>query len=91
MLFERRFDLTQATTGLDANALAETIIGLYKAEWIHRRAPWKIKEAVEFARLEWVAWFNNHRLLEPIGYIPPAEAEAKYYRQLASRDIAIAA
>lgn len=70
------------------NALAETINGLYKAELIHRRAPWKTKEAVELATLEWVAWFNNHRLLAPIGYIPPAEAEANYYRQLASQDTA---
>ncbi|WP_109791009.1 IS3 family transposase [Acidovorax sp. GW101-3H11] len=67
------------------NALAETINGLYKAELIHRRTPWKTKEAVEFATLEWVSWFNHHRLLEPIGYIPPAEAEANYYRQLASQ------
>ncbi len=67
------------------NALAETINGLYKAELIHRRAPWKTKEAVELATLEWVSWFNHHRLLEPIGYIPPAEAEANYYRQLASQ------
>jgi putative transposase len=65
------------------NALAETINGLYKAELIHRRAPWKTKESVELATLEWVSWFNQHRLLEPIGYIPPAEAEANYYRQLA--------
>lgn len=64
------------------NALAETINGLYKAELIHRRAPWKTKESVELATLEWVAWFNHHRLLEPLGYIPPAEAEANYYRQL---------
>ncbi|CAN7657599.1 IS3 family transposase [Acidovorax sp. LjRoot38] len=71
------------------NALAETINGLYKAELIHRRAPWKTKEAVEFATLEWVSWFNHHRLLEPIGYIPPAEAEANYYRQLASRVTAV--
>ena len=67
------------------NALAETINGLYKAELIHRRAPWKTKEAVELATLEWVSWFNSQRLLEPIGYIPPAEAEANYYRQLASQ------
>jgi putative transposase len=73
------------------NALAETINGLYKAELIHRRAPWKTKEAVEFATLEWVSWFNNHRLLEPIGYIPPAEAEANYYRQLAKQALPIAA
>jgi putative transposase len=50
--------------------LAETINGLYKAELIHRRAPWKTKAAVELATLEWVSWFNHHRLLEPIGYIP---------------------
>ncbi len=67
------------------NALAETINGLYKAEMIHRRAPWKTREAVELATLEWVSWFNHHRLMEPIGYIPPAEAEANYYRQLASQ------
>jgi transposase InsO family protein len=73
------------------NALAETINGLYKAELIHRRAPWKTKEAVELATLEWVSWFNHHRLLEPIGYIPPAEAEANYYRQLASQTSTVAA
>ena len=65
------------------NALAETINGLYKTELIHRRAPWKTKESLELATLQWVYWFNNCRLLEPIGYIPPAEAEANYYRQLA--------
>jgi putative transposase len=63
------------------NALAETINGLYKAEIIHRRGPWKTREAVELATLEWVSWFNKKRLLEPIGYIPPAEAEANYWRQ----------
>lgn len=73
------------------NALAETINGLYKAELIYRRAPWKTKEAVEFATLEWVYWFNHHRLLEPIGYIPPAEAEANYYRQIASHATAVVA
>ena len=67
------------------NALAETINGLYKAELIHRRAPWKTKESLELATLEWVSWFNHHRLLQPIGYIPPAEAEDNYYRQLASQ------
>ena len=72
------------------NALAETINGLYKAELIHRRAPWKTKESVELATLEWVSWFNHHRLLEPIGYIPPAEAEANYYRQLAEQSTATA-
>lgn len=69
------------------NALAETINGLYKAELIHRRAPWKSREAVELATLEWVAWFNNHRLLQSIGYIPPAEAEANYYRHLAGNTV----
>lgn len=63
------------------NALAETINGLYKAEVIHRRS-WKSREAVELATLEWVDWFNHRRLLEPIGNIPPAEAEASYYQQL---------
>lgn len=61
------------------NALAETINGLYKAEVIHRRGPWRSFEAVEFATLEWVDWFNHRRLLEPIGNIPPAEAENRYY------------
>jgi putative transposase len=64
------------------NALAETINGLYKTEVTHRRGPWRSFEAVELATLEWVDWFNNRRLLEPIGNIPPAEAEAAYYAQL---------
>ena len=63
------------------NALAETINGLYKTEVIRRRGPWRSLEAVEFATLEWVDWFNHRRLLEPIGNIPPAEAEARYYAQ----------
>jgi len=63
------------------NALAETVIGLFKAEVIHRRGPWRGFEAVEFATLEWVGWFNNRRLLEPVGHVPPAEAEARYYAQ----------
>ena len=65
------------------NALAETINGLYKAELIHRRGPWKSRESVELATLQWVHWFNHTRLLKPIGGIPPAEAEANYWRQLA--------
>jgi putative transposase len=69
------------------NALAETINGLYKAELIHRRAPWKTREAVELATLEWVSWFNHHRLLEPLGYIPPVEAEANYYKQLSGQAV----
>jgi putative transposase len=63
------------------NALAETINGLYKAEVIHRRPSWKTVEAVELATLTWVAWFNNERLMEPLGYIPPAEAESLYYER----------
>ena len=63
------------------NALAEAINGLYKAEVIHRCGPWKTREAVELATLKWVSWFNNKRLLEPIGYIQPAVAEGDYWRQ----------
>jgi len=62
------------------NALAETIIGLYKAEVIHRRGPWRHMDAVEYATLEWVDWFNHRRLLEPIGNVPPAEFESSYYQ-----------
>jgi transposase InsO family protein len=64
------------------NALAETVIGLFKTEVIHPRGPWRSFEAVEFATLEWVDWFNKRRLLGPIGNRPPAEAEAAYYAQL---------
>ena len=71
------------------NALAETVIGLFKTEVIRRRGPWRSLEAVERATLEWVHWFNHRRLLGPIGYIPPAEAEAGYYEQL--EDVAMAA
>jgi transposase InsO family protein len=70
------------------NALAETIIGLFKTEVIHRRGPWRSFEAVEFATLEWTDWFNNRRLLEPIGNIPPAEAEAAYHAALEAVPIA---
>jgi putative transposase len=70
------------------NALAETINGLYKAEVIHRCGPWKSFEAVESATLEWVFWFNNKRLLGPIGNIPPAEAEARYYAALDEQPLA---
>ena len=65
------------------NALAETVIGLFKTEVIRRQGPWRSLEAVEFATLEWVDWFNHRRLLEPIGYLPPAEYEARYYQQAA--------
>jgi transposase InsO family protein len=64
------------------NALAETLNGLYKAEVINRRGPWRSLEAVEFATLEWVDWFNNRRLLSSIGNMPPAEAEVRYYASL---------
>src|SRR3712207_1634123 len=64
------------------NALAETVIGLFKTEVIRRRGPWRNLETVEFAALDWVDWYNNRRLLEPIGNIPPAEAEERYYAQL---------
>ena len=67
------------------NALAETINGLYKAEVIHRRGPWKTKQSVELATLEWVAWFNHHRLMGPLGHVPPAEFEANYHRQRAGQ------
>jgi transposase InsO family protein len=67
------------------NALAETINGLYKAELIHRRGPWKTRESVELATLQWVSWFNHQRLMGPLGHIPPAEAEANYHRQLNRR------
>jgi transposase InsO family protein len=70
------------------NALAETINGLYKTEVIRRRGPWKSLEAVEFATLEWVDWFNHRRLLEPIGNIPPAEAEQRYFAILDQMTIA---
>jgi transposase InsO family protein len=70
------------------NALAETINGLFKAEVIHRRGPWRSFEAVEFATLEWVDWFNNRRLLEPIGNIPPAEAEANFYAAMETENMA---
>jgi transposase InsO family protein len=70
------------------NALAETVNGLFKAEVIHRRGPWRSLEAVELATLDWVDWFNNRRLLTPIGNIPPAEAEDRYYAQLEMTSIA---
>ena len=65
------------------NALAESVIGLFKAEVIRRKGPWRTLEAVEFATLTWVDWFNHRRLFGPIGYLPPAEYEARYYEQAA--------
>jgi Transposase and inactivated derivatives len=72
------------------NALAESVIGLYKTELIRKRGPWKNLDSVEYATLEWVDWFNHRRLFEPIGNIPPAELEEAYYAQAASeRDEAL--
>jgi putative transposase len=70
------------------NALAETIISLFKAEVTHRRGPWRNFEAVEYVTLEWVDWFDNRRLLEPIGNIPPREAEANFYAPLETEAMA---
>ena len=64
------------------NALAETVIGLFKTEVIRQQGPWKSLDEFEYATLAWVDWFNNKRLLEPIGNRPPAEKEDEYYRQL---------
>jgi len=71
------------------NTLTETIIGLFKTEAIRRRGPWRTIDAIEYATLERVDWFNHRRLLEPLGNIPPAELEQAYYRQL--EELAIAA
>lgn len=70
------------------NALAESVIGLYKTEVIRRRGPWKGFDDVEYATLEWVAWFNTQRLLEPLGYLPPAEYEEQFYRAQAQAQMA---
>jgi putative transposase len=85
-----RYTERLADAGIDAsvgsvgdsydNALAETLIGLYKTEVIHARGPWRTLDAVEYATLEWVDWFNNRRLLESIGHVPPAEYEREYHR-----------
>jgi transposase InsO family protein len=70
------------------NALAETVIGLFKTEVIRRLGPWRSLEAVEFATLEWVDWLNHRRLLEAIGFVPPAEAEAAFYAELENTRLA---
>jgi transposase InsO family protein len=72
---------TQFLTHRGFNALAESVIGLFKTEVIRPKGPWRTLEAVEFATLEWVDWFNTRRPLGPIGYVPPAEYEAHYYEQ----------
>ena len=66
------------------NALAESVIGLYKTEVIHLKGPWRGRDDVEYATLDWVDWFNNRRLLSPIGWMPPAEHEMNYYQEQAS-------
>jgi transposase InsO family protein len=73
-----------STGDLYDNALAETVIGLFKTEELHRRGPWKELEDVEFATVEWVAWYNGSRLLEPLGCVPPAEFEKAYHDRRAA-------
>src|SRR4051812_34433081 len=87
-LAEAGIEPSVGSVGDSYDALAETINGLYKAEVIRRRGPWRGIEAVEFATLEWVDWFNHRRLFEPIGNIPPAEAEARYYAQIVGQAMA---
>lgn len=90
-LAEAGIELSVGSTGDSYdNALAETVIGLFKTEEIYRRGPWKGLEDVEFATLEWVAWYNKGRLLEPLGYMPPAEFEQAYHdRQTAPAGLAV--
>jgi transposase InsO family protein len=90
-LAEAGIELSVGSTGDSYdNALAETVIGLFKTEEIYRCGPWKGLEDVEFATLEWVAWYNGHRLLEPLGYVPPAEFERAYQdRQAAPANLAV--
>ena len=78
----------EPSVGSYDNVLAETINGFLKAEVIHRRGPWRSLEAVEYATLEWVEWFNNRRLFEPIGHIPSVEAEANFYTALETEPVA---
>ena len=72
------------------NALAESVIGLFKTEVIWQRGPWRGLEDVEFATLEWVWWFNHHRLLEPLGHIPPVEYEEAFFRRQDTLDLVTA-
>ena len=87
-LAEAGIEPSVGSVGNSYDSLAGTINGLYKAEVVHRRGPWRNLEAVEFATLEWVDWFNNRRLLEPIGFIPPAEAEERYFAMLNDKAMA---
>lgn len=90
-LAEAGIELSVGSTGDSYdNALAETVIGLFKTEEIYRRGPWKGLEDVEFATLEWVAWYNKGRLLAPLGYVPPAELEQAYHdRQATPAELAV--
>jgi putative transposase len=72
------------------NALAESVIGLFKTELIRPAGPWRGLDDVEYATLEWVAWFNTQRLLEPLGYLPPAEYEEQYHRASAAQATEVA-
>jgi len=78
--------LRQVDSYRSINALVETVIGLFKTEVIRNDGPWRNLDGVEYATLEWVDWFNHRRLLEPIGYVPPAELEGEYYRQAALQE-----
>ena len=80
LCFNYPHDSRKTLTYRGVNALAESVIGLYKTEVINRRGPWRTVEAVELAPLDWVDWFNHSRLLAPIGYVPPVERDEQYYR-----------
>ena len=80
--------ITVGSVGDSYDALAETIIGLFKAEVIHRRPSWRTADAVEWETLKWVDWFNHRRLLGPIGHIPPAEAERAFHETASGLDMA---
>jgi transposase InsO family protein len=83
-LLEAAIAPSVGSVGDSYDAMAESVIGLYKTEVIRRRGPWRHVDAVEYATLEWVDWFNNRRLLEPIGYVPPIELESGYYESQSS-------
>ena len=85
-LAEAGIETSVGSRGDSYDAMAESVIGLYKTEVIRHEGPWKGLEEVEFATLEWVDWFNNTRLLEPIGYVPPAEFEQAYYAHAAATE-----
>jgi putative transposase len=96
-VFSRRYTERLAEAGIEPsvgsrgdsydNARAESVIGLFKTEVIHRRGPWRGLEDVEFATLEWVWWFNHHRLLEPLGSVPPVAYEEAFYRRQETQNL----